>query len=73
MITETMMLLALKQKNWLHASDMASKLYESRGIPLIKDISYVAGIAETDPRADWLLTLWSELRWDEINKEEDIK
>jgi len=72
MITETMVLVALRQKKWAEASSMAFKLYENRSIPLMKNISDAAKFAESQTGAEWLLTVWSELRWKEINDGEEI-
>ena len=72
MITETMLLVALRQKNWSHASEIALKLFETKKNLLMRNISHVAGIAETEPEAEYLLSLWSDIRWKEINKEEVI-
>lgn len=72
MITETMLLVALRQKNWSNASEMALKLFEKKETFLMRNISHAAGMAETEPEAEWLLSLWSDIRWKEINKEEVV-
>ena len=69
MITETMVLIALRQKNWGQASGMAETLYDNNN-PVMGNIAKAAQIAESELKADWLLTIWSELRWSEINDEE---
>jgi hypothetical protein len=73
MITETMVLVALRQKNWKQASVMAGDLYETKKVSLMKNISLAATDAESDSKAGWLLTVWSELRWEEINEDEEMR
>jgi HPt (histidine-containing phosphotransfer) domain-containing protein len=70
MITETMVLIALRQKNWLQASDMAKTLYENGKNSVMHYIAETAKTAESELKSEWLLTVWSELRWNEINDEE---
>lgn len=66
MVTETMVIIALRQKNWSAAGDLASQLKESKSeMQLIEN---AAKIADSNPRAAYLLSLYAGVRWIEMNE-----
>lgn len=67
MVTETMMLLAIRQKNWQQALVIARELANrAADDALLRAIPSVIGKCQAeDPRARILLSLWAELRWRE--------
>ena len=66
MVTETMVIIALRQKNWNAAADLASQLKESK--PNMQLIENAAKIADGSPKAAYLLSLFAGLRWIEMNE-----
>jgi len=72
MITETMVLVALRQRNWLQAGSMAREIASERSLDEMKAISRVSDMAQSRPDAAYLLSLWAGIRWGEINDDEDI-
>ncbi len=65
--TETMLLLALRQRNWGVALDIASKLAEKDERGFFKSVSSAILKMQNDVKAIFLLTLWTEISW-EIKK-----
>lgn len=71
MITETMVLVALRQKNWSQAESMASEMAAEKSLDEMRVIGKVANMAEKRPEAAYLLSLWAGIRWNEINDDEE--
>lgn len=64
-VTETMMLIALKQRNWKRASEMLLLLSENA--PFLSKVSNVAFKAsQGDLKSAYTLLLWAEIKWKEI-------
>lgn len=72
MITETMVLIALKQKNWAQAESMSREIAVENGSETMKVVSSVSKVAQNRPDAAYLLSLWAQIRWNEINDDEDF-
>ncbi len=72
MITETMVLIALKQKNWTQAESMSGQVAAENSSETMKVINGVSKIATERPDAAYLLSLWAQIRWNEINDDEDF-
>jgi len=66
-VTETMMLLAIRQKNWPQAVTIAKELSHRSRDDLFSAAlsSALTRCQNDDPRARTLLSLWAELRWRE--------
>lgn len=63
-VTETMVLLAIKQGNWRHVREVAREIATQSGDDLMSAISVAAKKVEAgDERARALITLWSNIRW----------
>lgn len=68
MVTETMLLLALKQKNWAVASQTGRELFEKNGDSAMNFISKAADMAASgNRRALILLNLWARVKWQAMN------
>jgi len=66
MVTETMVIIALRQKNWAAAGDLAAQLKESKSeMQLIEN---AARTADGNPKAAYLLSLYAGIRWTEMNE-----
>lgn len=64
MVTETMVLLAIKQGNWRHAREAARDIASKNGDDLMMALSDAAKRGEAgDCRAQVLLRLWANIRW----------
>ena len=62
--TETMLLLALRQKNWKVAIEIASQLESKEKSLLFSSVKTAAKKAEKqNEKAIFLLTLWAEVSW----------
>lgn len=72
MVTETMVLIALKQRNWMQAETMSLQIAEQNSSESMKIINSASKIAEKRADAAYLLSLWAEIRWKEINESEDF-
>ena len=72
MITETMVLIALKQKNWMQAESMSREIASEKGSDEMKVINGASKAAQSRPDAAYLLSLWAQIRWNEINDDEDF-
>lgn len=72
MITETMVLIALKQKNWIQAESMSGQIVSGNSSEIMKVINSASKIATERPDAAYLLSLWAQIRWNEINDDEDF-
>jgi hypothetical protein len=72
MITETMVLIALKQKNWIQAESMSGKIVSGNSSEVMKVINGASKVATERPDAAYLLSLWAQIRWNEINDDEDF-
>lgn len=69
MITNTMLLIAIRQHNWIEAESMAAELENSGYGDMMKAVRNAASDAVKDSdRAKILLRLWAELKWIEINE-----
>ncbi|HNW81818.1 MAG TPA: hypothetical protein PKG52_02905 [bacterium] len=67
MVTETMVLIALRQKNWNSAQSLLDEVCQNNPENRIKTISCALKAASGNPMAAHLLSLWTEIRWSEIN------
>ena len=63
-VTETMVLLAIKQGNWRHAREAAREIATKNGDDLMAALAVAAKRGEAgDDRAQLLLKLWANNRW----------
>lgn len=68
MITRTMLLVAIRQKNWVEVQTMSAKLAENDETGVMEVLEKAAESAvENDSKAETLLTLWAQIKWLEIN------
>lgn len=67
MVTETMVLIALRQKNWQSASMLVDEMCRDNPESPVKPVSYALKSAASDPVAAKLLSIWTEIRWNEIS------
>lgn len=72
MATETMVLIALKQKNWEKAANLVDEICSNDREHPIKTISSALKAANGNLYAGSLLSIWAEIRWSEINDEADF-
>lgn len=72
MITETMVLVALRQKNWTQAESMSGQVAAENSSETMKVICGASKMAQSRPDAAYLLSLWAQIRWNEINDNEDF-
>lgn len=70
MVTETMVVIALRQKNWEAAAEMASELAGKKPESDIAKIAPAISQAEKSVEAAWLLSIFSEIKWREMNEVE---
>lgn len=70
MVTETMAIIALRQKNWEAAAEMAREISEKKPQSVMKTIYPAILKAEKDAAAAYLLSIFSEIRWREMNEVE---
>ncbi len=63
MVTETMLLIAIRQKNWDHSSKIAKELAESAGNSFYSTIAVLSKKAASDKKSEFLLKLWAEIKW----------
>jgi len=63
MVTETMMLLAVRQSNWQQVTVMARELAREKNDPFFDAVARAAEQCLTNGRAQVLLSLWAELCW----------
>jgi len=69
LITRTMLLIAIRQRNWIEAESMATELESEGNKDMMKTVKKAASDAVKDSdRAKTLLRLWAELKWLEINE-----
>ena len=68
MVTETMIIIALRQKNWEAAAEMARELAEKKPESEIARIAPAIEMAEKSVEAEWLLSIFSEIKWREMNE-----
>jgi len=63
-VTETMLLIALRQKNWNHAKEIAAEIINISPDSLFSSlIKLCAKASKDDKKAQYLLTLWAGSRW----------
>ncbi len=63
MVTEMMLLISIRQRNWEVARELAEGLDEKDG--LYRSVGILASRAgKQDLRAVYLLGLWSKLQWE---------
>lgn len=67
MVTETMVVIAIRQKNWEQVSAMSEEIAKDDSSGAIGLIRRAAKMAATDHKAAYLLTILAELRWNELN------
>jgi hypothetical protein len=68
LITRTMLLIAIRQKNWVEVQTMSAKLAENDEAGMMEVIEKAAESAvEDDSKAQVLLSLWAQIKWLEIN------
>lgn len=70
MVTETMIVIALRQKNWEAAAEMVKEYAEKKPESEIAKIAAAVGTAEKSVEAAWLLSIFSEIKWREMNEVE---
>ena len=68
MVTETMIIIALRQKNWEAAAEMAKEYAEKKPECEIARIAPAVETAEKSAEAVWLLSIFSEIKWREMNE-----
>jgi hypothetical protein len=71
MITETMLLVAIRQKNWMQAEEMASEIALKTDSEHMETLKTVLGKAPDRPDAQYLLSLWAGIKWGELDQMED--
>lgn len=65
-----MIVIAIRQKNWAEASEMVHKLAEKKPKSDFVKIIPAIDAAERSVYAEWLLTIFAEIRWREMNEVE---
>ena len=70
MVTETMVVIALRQKNWEAAAEMAREFAGNKPESEIAKIAPAIETAEKSVQAAWLLSVFSEIKWREMNEVE---
>jgi len=65
-----MIVIALRQKNWEAAAEMAHELAGKKPESEIAKIAPAIEKAEKSPDAAWLLSIFSEIKWREMNEVE---
>ncbi|MBP5406401.1 hypothetical protein J6Z19_04550 [bacterium] len=68
MVTETMIIIALRQKNWEAAAEMAHEFAGKNPESEIAKIVPAIESAEKSIKAAWLLSIFSEIKWREMNE-----
>ena len=68
MVTETMIIIALRQKNWEAAAEMVREYAEKKPESDVAKIAYAVETAEKSIKAAWLLSIFSEIKWREMNE-----
>jgi len=68
MVTETMIVIALRQKNWEAAAEMIKEYAGEKPESEMAKIAPAFETAEKSVEAAWLLTIFSEIRWREMNE-----
>lgn len=68
MVTETMIIIALRQKNWEEAAEMVKEYIEKKPESEIAKISQAVFCADMSPVAAYLLSIFSEIKWREMNE-----
>lgn len=70
LVTETMVLIALRQKNWNSASMLAAEMCREDPDSPMKTVKNALRSAAQDPVAAHLISIWTEIRWNEISDSE---
>lgn len=70
MVTETMIIIALRQKNWEEASKMVNELAGKKSKSDFAKMLPAIDAAERSPYAALLLSIFSEIKWREMNEVE---
>jgi len=65
-----MIVIALRQKNWEAAAEMARELAGKKPESEIARIAPAIETAEKSVEAGWLLSIFSEIKWREMNEVE---
>jgi len=65
-----MVVIAIRQKNWEAATEMARELAEKKPESEIARIAPAIETAEKSAQAAWLLSIFSEIKWREMNEVE---
>ena len=68
MVTETMIIIALRQKNWEAAAEMVREYAEKKPESDVAKIAYAVETTEKSIKAAWLLSIFSEIKWREMNE-----
>ena len=68
MVTETMIIIALRQKNWEAAAEMVHEYAEKKPESEIAKIAPAVKTAEASIKVAWLLSIFSEIKWREMNE-----
>lgn len=70
MVTETMVLVALRQRNWNSASMLIDEMCLDNPSSSMKTVRHALRSAPSDPVAAQLLSIWSGIRWKELGDNE---
>ena len=65
-----MVIIAIRQKNWEAAAEMARELAGKKPGSEIARIAPAVETAEKSVEAAWLLSVFSEIKWREMNEVE---
>lgn len=65
-----MIIIAIRQKNWEAAAEMVKEYAEKKPGSEVAKISQAVFCADMSPVAAWLLLVYSEIKWREMNEEE---
>ncbi len=65
-----MIIIAIRQKNWEAAAEMVKEYAEKKPGSEVAKISQAVFCADMSPVAAWLLSVYSEIKWREMNEEE---
>ena len=63
-----MIIIALRQKNWEAAAEMVHEYAEKKPKSEIAKICYAVETAEKSVEAAWLLSIFAEIKWREMNE-----
>ena len=70
LVTETMVLIALRQKNWNSAAMLLAEMCRNDPDSSMKTVGNALRSAAQDPVGAHLVSIWTEIRWNEISDSE---